>query len=792
MSAFPSIFPNLNVVMCQGFLNARCQQNLIRLDGPLTSWSIQTQFGKDHSKKRGIHQFSTNFPALHVDGWMTLCQGFLDTGIHRHHGLTVIKFFFIFPSYVATRVVERVYFELPHSPTPGLSNKYFTTSGHVTTENTVTPTTVQSTCSPQNYVMFLKTHKTGSSTITNILNRYADWNNLTMLLPNDEPFYSFNWPNKFRLSYAKDNHGKMPNILANHARYSRKSMNVLFPRERTAYISILRDPVKQWESTFSYMSFPYILNIHKKKDPLDFFLKNPPSLQNIKKNARRFPSIYLIKNPLFFDLGLDYKYYENITFMRRAVKTIDQDFDLVLMMEHFDESMVLLKRRLCWSFDDVVFFKTNERLKKNKRRVLTPEHEDMIKTWNSADVALYDYFVDKFWKEIEKEGPDFYDDLQELRERKKYYFNLCIEKEAVTEAYTSVFVKGYEMRKNLTGHTKMFCERMLRNELVYQDYFKDQYIERINALEGETIENFDDQLEEAEVEIELGSSWTEDGSAYDYGLPTKSPRLPPSKVTLLKTRVQKEKEKKAREVKRKRPVKHKSNTAGSSKELGSGIVDETASGRPDLKNVRPASSAAKLGTKTSNNAKKDKSLQKGQGKTENKHTKVATEEAKTTAPTIPPKQTIAPDSLLQGTTTPSPTNPITLDNYQNERLTTLANQMSELEKTTAEITTDQTKPTTEPVILRAKHRQTTPESREVTTEELTTDFPNIVTKPERVSETEITMEPKTKAKKSYIRFTKEPIEGKLMESANKELKMDDPRRYDGKTIITKRRPRTAT
>lgn len=30
------------------------------------------------------------------------------------------------------------------------------------------------TCSPTNHVLFLKTHKTGSSTITNILNRYGD------------------------------------------------------------------------------------------------------------------------------------------------------------------------------------------------------------------------------------------------------------------------------------------------------------------------------------------------------------------------------------------------------------------------------------------------------------------------------------------------------------------------------------------------------------------------------------------------------------------------------------------
>ena len=38
-------------------------------------------------------------------------------------------------------------------------------------------------CKPRHKVMFLKTHKTGSSTITNVLNRYADEHNLTIALP---------------------------------------------------------------------------------------------------------------------------------------------------------------------------------------------------------------------------------------------------------------------------------------------------------------------------------------------------------------------------------------------------------------------------------------------------------------------------------------------------------------------------------------------------------------------------------------------------------------------------------
>ena len=41
----------------------------------------------------------------------------------------------------------------------------------------------KNSCKPRHRVMFLKTHKTGSSTITNVLNRYADEHNLTIALP---------------------------------------------------------------------------------------------------------------------------------------------------------------------------------------------------------------------------------------------------------------------------------------------------------------------------------------------------------------------------------------------------------------------------------------------------------------------------------------------------------------------------------------------------------------------------------------------------------------------------------
>ena len=299
--------------------------------------------------------------------------------------------------------MERVYYEISPSSQPD-------TRHNRTKQKDSLKLYRHGTCRSEEYVLFLKTHKTGSSTITNILNRYADKNNLTILAPKSLEFYSFDWPNKFRLGSAANTYTR-PNILANHARYSRKSMNVLFPRESTVYLSILRHPVSQFESTFQYMSFPYILGIVNLVDPLDFFLDNPPSLSNIQDIARKYPSLYLIRNSLFFDLGLDHRYYGNSTFIRRALKTLDEDFDLVLIMEYFDESLTLLRRRLCWDIDDVVHFKLNERLNKNKRRILTERQIQKIKVWNNADMVLYNYFLEKFWQEINNEGPGFYDEV---------------------------------------------------------------------------------------------------------------------------------------------------------------------------------------------------------------------------------------------------------------------------------------------------------------------------------------------------------------------------------------------
>ncbi|KAM7437233.1 galactose-3-O-sulfotransferase 1 [Porites harrisoni] len=128
-------------------------------------------------------------------------------------------------------------------------------------------------CSPKKNVVFLKTHKTGSSTVTNILNRFGDKNNLVFVVPTQK-YNRLGWPWLFHEDYMIHYNHTKPNMLCSHARYNRAVLERVMPND-TVYVTILRDPVKHFESTFSYMEFSDILGISNETDPLETFFDSP-------------------------------------------------------------------------------------------------------------------------------------------------------------------------------------------------------------------------------------------------------------------------------------------------------------------------------------------------------------------------------------------------------------------------------------------------------------------------------------------------------------------------------------
>ena len=91
--------------------------------------------------------------------------------------------------------------------------------------------------------------------------------------------------------------------------------------------------------------------------------------------------------------------------VQAKISRFDSEFDLVLIAEYFDESLVLLADILCWDLSDVRYLKQNAR-KSSKVSNITETARGYLETWLEADRKLYDHFLQKMDDLIDRS--DFY------------------------------------------------------------------------------------------------------------------------------------------------------------------------------------------------------------------------------------------------------------------------------------------------------------------------------------------------------------------------------------------------
>ncbi len=255
-------------------------------------------------------------------------------------------------------------------------------------------------------------------------------------------------------------HYRNYDILAAHMKYNRSVLD-WYMKNDSKYISIVREPVAQFESAFDFFKIAQKMAKHDRtisvrRSPIDHWLNNPePYLKGLggPKNT-----IWVsLNNGQILDLGLDVKDIKNETEVKRTVQKLAEELDLVLITEYFDESLVLLKRLLCWSFEDIVYFSQNQR---QRRRRLKEATKRRIRKWNHADVLLYKYFNDTLWQRIAEYGPMFYEDLKTFRKTKERITKECI---GLTEMHLDhkgivryTTARGAEQCKLLTDNKELF------------------------------------------------------------------------------------------------------------------------------------------------------------------------------------------------------------------------------------------------------------------------------------------------------------------------------------------------
>ncbi|KAA0704308.1 Galactosylceramide sulfotransferase [Triplophysa tibetana] len=274
----------------------------------------------------------------------------------------------------------------------------------------------------------------------NILLRFGEKNQLKFALPHSRN--DFFYPSTFFRSQVKNySPGLCYNIVCNHMRFNAPEVEKLLPGD-AAFFTILRDPAALFESSFHYYKgiVPQTWRIPG-KNKISEFLTNPSHYFN----PEGINSFYL-RNLQFFDLGFENNLEVGDPRVHESIEYVAKRFQLVLISDHFEESLILLKDALCWQMDDMLFFKLNAR-RAVSVSAMSPELKAKAREWNGADWKLYQHFNATFWARVEAYGRRrMEEDVRELRKRNAEMEAICIDGRGavVTEEITDGHMKPWQ------------------------------------------------------------------------------------------------------------------------------------------------------------------------------------------------------------------------------------------------------------------------------------------------------------------------------------------------------------
>ncbi|XP_047497908.1 galactosylceramide sulfotransferase-like [Penaeus chinensis] len=315
--------------------------------------------------------------------------------------------------------------------------------------STPTPRAVGGACTPRPRVFFLKTHKCGSSTLQHLFLRYGKKHNLSFALPGSSNYLGS--PGLFSPSMIpprlRTQDGRFDMFLV-HTRFHQGNAEKVM-REGAAWVTMLREPASHFQSLWNF----YGLQKHLKMN-LSELLELPYAKANDKRRLHKFGL-----NMQMFDLGFDPTQVPSEDDLRAEFDRLNRRFDLVMILERFDESLVLLKHLLCWTTDDIAYLKINE-LGNRAKYNFTAEDKARVRALSTLDNALYDYFSKRFDDKVRHFGKTKMKwELEQLQKANDFLQRNCFGITKLKDA------KVLTLCKDLKSKEKSFLNDMRRRQL---------------------------------------------------------------------------------------------------------------------------------------------------------------------------------------------------------------------------------------------------------------------------------------------------------------------------------------
>lgn len=273
---------------------------------------------------------------------------------------------------------------------------------------------VEPACHARTRFVYIKMIKCASSTLADVFRRFGLQRKLSFVLPPKGRIY-IGWPYQVDDSFYRPSKSSSGfDILCEHAVYNRSYFLDIMGHD-AVYIASIREPFSQVKSMVNYYN---VLNISgvPMSVPSRFveFLSNVEKYEAIYKSAAASRLRYCIldgfsmtRNLMSFNLGFPTGGFRSAAEdladdsdrVQQWINELESDFSLILVIEHFYESMVLLRRQMCWSLSDILFQVAN----KGSYDYRSEQGADLVKLyrrWSSVDYQLYQHFNDSLWTKI--------------------------------------------------------------------------------------------------------------------------------------------------------------------------------------------------------------------------------------------------------------------------------------------------------------------------------------------------------------------------------------------------------
>jgi len=177
---------------------------------------------------------------------------------------------------------------------------------------------------------------------------------------------------------------KKYDVFVNHACYTPHILEEIMGRDYKL-ISIIRDPVERLNSRYSFINLARTYNC---------------SLSKLIKYKKLNVNLLCMHSPLYsFGIDCNKKDYYNTSLIQSKINEINDKFDLILIQEFMQESLLLLRNMLALTWQDLVQISINKTKEKER---LSKKVYKMLQELLWPEYLLYNFFKKKFQNEMVK------------------------------------------------------------------------------------------------------------------------------------------------------------------------------------------------------------------------------------------------------------------------------------------------------------------------------------------------------------------------------------------------------